>query len=633
MTGARTQFRLAWNTLRVVASTPQLLLYPTVLTALALTTPVVVFALIIFFPPIMPIVLVAYLVGMPFLFAFLMVAYCYELNERFDGRRPPLAAGIGVAAARLRLVAIAALAFGPAGFFVYYASALVRFVPGLERVVAVGIEVVSMFAYPAVACADEDDSIGETFESLREAVEREFGTATIAAVGFRFFGATLVLGGFVTAAALVALWWYAGANALVGSVGLAVLPLLALAVLGGSVTTAIFVTFTASGVVKTALYRYATDDELPATLGVGISGLVRGHDQDGTAEPDPAGRLSWLQLGVRQARAGLSSASLWILAVFAAGITGIAAFLASRLYASALETGLEAVEATEVSLDEVATADELEALELVLGTDPTLTDVSATLEALQASGDVLAVTVLSTLILALGPVVGLAVTVPSILRRRSDGSFDRLLEAGYRPHDVVLGAFLGRLAAASIVVVLPALAIALAVWHQQAPVGLSYVAASLFAVACVGIFVAFGVLVGSVARGWKSAVVGSVGVWLVPFALAGNPLGTTSADRETILEAALAAPWDGLPTIVTRLNLYNVIADGMHMVTISSVLEPVPRISRVALGEVVTGDAPPQAAAADLPLTLHQFAVYPIVALWIVVPLLAAVVWFDPNLE
>lgn len=633
MTGARTQFRLAWNALRVVTSTPQLLLYPVVLTALASTTPIAVFALIVLFPPITPVVFFGYLAATPFLFAFLMVGYCYEVNERFDGRRPPLAAGIGVAASRLKLVAIAALAFGPGGFLVYYASALVRFVPGLERVVAVGIEVVSMFAYPAVALSDADDSLAETFESLRDALEREFGTATIAAVGFRLFGATLVLGGFLAAVALFGLWWYAGANALVGSVGLTLLPLLALAILGGSVTTAIFVTFTASGVVKTALYRYATDGELPSALGIGIGGLVQGQGQDGTAEPGPAGRLSWLQLGLRQAREGLSSASLWLLAVLTAAVTGIGAFLASRLYASALEMGHEAVEATEVPLEEVATPTELEALELVLGEDPTLADVAATLEALQASGDVLAVTVLSTSILALGPVVGLALTVPSILGRRSDGSFERLLEVGYRPHDVVVGAFLGRLAAASIVVVLPALAIAAAVWHQQAPVGLPYVAATLFAVACVGIFVAFGVLVGSVARGWKSAVAGSVGVWLVPFVLAGNPLGTTSADRETILEAALAPPWDGLPTILTRVNLYNVIADGMHMVTISSVLEPVPRISRVALGPVVTGDVPPQAAAADLPLTLHQFAVYPIVALWIVVPLLAAIVWFDPTLD
>ncbi|WP_049926423.1 ABC transporter permease [Halopiger goleimassiliensis] len=621
------QYRLARRSLGIVASSPQVLLNPILFLIVGFTYPIVAYSVLGMGAFGWLFTFLTTVAVASFAWSFFMVGYIYELNELFDGREPSLGEGLGVAADRARMVGIAALVFGPGRYLLQ--SSVARIIPGADRFVGVGFDTASVFAFPIAALSPADQSLEDALSELSEAVRSKFGTAAFATVGIRAFAATLTLAGFVTAFGLLAAWIYQGVDIAVGPLGPFTLPILALF---GCVTVAAVTVVIVSGIVRTALYRYAVDDELPPELGVDADDLV--YDSSQIIDPAEAGRLAWVRLGAHQARRAAASLSLWVLAVSMAVLAALVTRFVVPFYESLLGDGIDAAREIQgqASLQEVAEVDELEALELVFGVDPSWGDVIGALEALQSSGDVFGVGLLSALVLSLGPMLGLLVTVPAILRGRRNGSYERLVEAGYSAREVVLGVFLGRLAAASVVIVVPALAIAGVVWNRQASVGLPYVVATLFAIACIGIFVALGVLVGSVAKGWISAAVGSLGVWLLPFVLSGNPLGIVGIpNRETVIEAVITPPWDFLPAVLTRFNLYNVITDGMHFATLSSVVDSLPRLSRVSLETVLTSDLPPQEAAAELPFYLHQYLAYPAVLLWIVVPLVAAVVWFDPE--
>lgn len=618
------QLRLARNAVGIVAGAPQLLLYPIAFLIVTFGASIPVFVANVVHPLAWLVAFVLYLTVIPIMGAFFIVAYCYELNELFEGQEPGVGSGVGVAFGRLRLVALASLVFGTGGFFLRYLGVLSRFLAGPGTLGSVGVETVSTFVYPVVALADEDQTAREAFEELKTAVEREFRTAAFAAVGIRALVSIIFLSGFAAAVAVLAVWSARGLVPGPGVIGLA------LVLFTGATLTAVIVGFLVSGLVKTALYRYAIDGELPPELGVGVEELIL--ERSSLDDLDGSGPLAWLSLGRQQATEALGSVSVWALSLSTAIFVGIVAVLFSTVYTEILEGAISTVENTDASLEEVAQEDELEALELVFGPDPTREDILTVLESIQGSGDVLGVVVLSGVILSLGPLIGLLVTVPSIVRRRRDGSYERLLEAGFRPRDVVVGTFIGRLTAASLVVVLPAISVAAVVWRQQAAVGVPYIGATVFAVGCVGIFVALGTFVGTAARGLKTAIAGSLGVWVLPYAFSGNPVGVTgNPGRDGILEAVLAPPWDFLPAILTRFNLYNVITDGMHLATLSSVVDSLPRISRVSLSPALTHEAPPQEAVAELPIYLHQFVVYPVLIVWIALPLCAAVVWFKPT--
>ncbi|WP_049922840.1 ABC transporter permease subunit [Halopiger djelfimassiliensis] len=626
------QYRLARNCTRAVLSAPQVLLYPVLATVLSFGYPILLFGYPMvggYNSTVMTAGFLLYLVIVPLIISFSMVAYCYELNELFEGRQPSPGDGARVAANRLRLVGVAALVFGTGGAALQYLGLFGRIGSRLGSSAQLGLEVVHMFAFPVVALSPADGTVRDAFEDVVDAMQSEFGAATVSAVGIRLLNGLIVSSGFLAAIGLLVAWFYRGVDIAVGPLGPFTLPIL---FVFGSAITASVVGLAVSGVVKTALYRYASDGELPAELGVGIDDLVDTAPSDGIRPPE-SGAFAWLSLGRQQAGRAIKSLPLWGLAITTALVSGIAAFFISTLYTRVLEGALGTVRESDANVEQVANAEEFEALELVLGADPTRYDVQTMLESLLGSGDLLGVVVLSTLILTLGPVLGLVVTVPAIIKRRRDGYYSELLDAGYGPRDVVLGTFLGRLTAASVVVVLPSLVIAAAVWNRQAAVGVPYVVATLFAIACIGIFVAFGVLVGTAARGWKSAIGGSLGVLLIPYVFSGNPAGVTSVpDRDSALEAVLAPPWDFLPAVLTRFNLHNVITDGMHFFALSSVVESFPRISRTALNPILSHEAPPQEAVAELPFYLQQWFVYPVVAIWIAIPLVAAIVAFDPEL-
>jgi len=267
----RVQGPVALRALRTVLSRPSVLLYPFLATVLAVLSPLVIaVGLGLVDIRLVPLTVPIYVVGLAPLFGLLMVAYCYELDELFAGRTPALGAGLSRGVERCTVLVVASL-FTSLGTLLA-GSGSDDSVPfgglvGLSS--ATSLRALNVFVYPAVA--HSDGSLGETADEVLSAAEQRWGTAAVTAVGTRAIGVGIFWGSMAASIGLALL-------AALGVVAVEVPPLggytipVALPVVG--LCTAFAATAAIRGVVKTALYRYAVDGELPAALGEDADALL-----------------------------------------------------------------------------------------------------------------------------------------------------------------------------------------------------------------------------------------------------------------------------------------------------------------------------------------------------------------------
>lgn len=272
MTGLRRQVSIATDALGAVLGAPQVLLYPLLTLVLGVGVPLALIggtaALV---PSLATVGVIATFVAFPVIFAFLMVGYCYEINELFEGRRPGVLEGLRVALGRARMVAVAGLVVGTGQFAAGAAGSVIPFGRIVGTASRWGLQVAGTFAFPVVATTE--GSLRDGFDEVRDAVKAEWGKSLVATAGTRAVGLAIAGTGFLAGVALAV-------GSLLGAVSVSVPPLgpftlpIALPLLG--VFVAILVQFTIDGILKTALYRYARDGELPPAISVDADALVDG---------------------------------------------------------------------------------------------------------------------------------------------------------------------------------------------------------------------------------------------------------------------------------------------------------------------------------------------------------------------
>lgn len=277
LSGVGKQFSVGMDALRALLSAPQLFLYPLLAVVLGLGMPVVlVGGALAIDPGLAQAGVVAYVLLFPLVFAALMVGYCYELNEVFEGRSPGVGAGLGRAAGRIKMVVIGGLVVGVGGTATHALGESIPFGNALGLASRWGLQVAGVFAFPAIAVSD--GSLRETFDDVKSAVEDQWGKSLVATIGTRAVGMAIFWTGTLAGIALAAL-------AFVGSLAVELPPLgaftLPVLLPVAAVVTAITVQFTIDGVVKTALYRYAIDGELPPAFGNDADALVEDSGRTG----------------------------------------------------------------------------------------------------------------------------------------------------------------------------------------------------------------------------------------------------------------------------------------------------------------------------------------------------------------
>lgn len=274
LASVRRQFRIGFDAVRALLSAPQMLVYPLLAAVLGIGVPFgLAIGTFLVAPRFAQYSAVLSMVIFPVVFAFLMVAYCYEINEAFEGRSPSVGDGLRVAVGRAKLVVVAGLVVGTGGFLVRSLgdSLPVGSIAGLAS--AWALRVAGVFAFPVVATTDGD--LEDAFDEVVAAVEDEWGKSLIATAGTQLLGMLIAWTGIVAAVALTAAAFTGRLAVDAGPLGPFTLPL----VVGVSgILGAVIVQFTIDGVLKTALYRYAMDGELPTALSTDADALVEGDD-------------------------------------------------------------------------------------------------------------------------------------------------------------------------------------------------------------------------------------------------------------------------------------------------------------------------------------------------------------------
>ncbi|WP_436924796.1 hypothetical protein [Halosimplex amylolyticum] len=280
----RTQGPVALRAARVVLSAPQVLAYPVVAALIGLVMPFVLGGTL-FLIDIRLVWLAApgYIVGFGAVYAALMVAYCYELDALFSGRSPAPGSGLRRAFGRARIVLLGGVAISVVGMLAESGFDSVPFGEWIGATSRWGIRVASVFAFPAIATTD--GSLRETVAEIQTTAERQWGSALVATVGTSAIGVVVFWSTMISSIALAiaaALGVFAVEIPPLGGYTLSVvLPVVGLVV-------ALSVQFTVDGVVKTALYRYATDGELPPAIDGDADALLAGSsDQTSEAARDP----------------------------------------------------------------------------------------------------------------------------------------------------------------------------------------------------------------------------------------------------------------------------------------------------------------------------------------------------------
>lgn len=227
----------------------------------------------------------------PLVYGVLGTAYCYELNERFSGRRVLPLTGLYVAVRRLhRVIAVVGI--------IVIGTMASQYVRALGNVLGnvigdtsqFGVQIASVFAIPVVATTD--GSLREGFDRFREAMEAQWGAVVVTATGTQAL--SNALGGlFFFAAAVVtvvhAVAWFDPAHELAATVaqyavaveplGLATLPILLAA---GMFAVPGLLLFGVGFPIKVLLYRYALDGELPAGVAVDVDAIAQVEDPEET---------------------------------------------------------------------------------------------------------------------------------------------------------------------------------------------------------------------------------------------------------------------------------------------------------------------------------------------------------------
>ena len=332
-----------------------------------------------------------------------------------------------------------------------------------------------------------------------------------------------------------------------------------------------------------------------------------------------------------------TSIYLWVIGVLTALVAGLVAFMIGPVYVHGIQTAQSLAADVEAPLEEVLEPEHLEPLELVLGPEPSVEEVTAVLETLSATGDLYGTVILSAYVFGFGPILGLLVTVPAIVRRRRSDRFTTLRAAGHGPGGIVFGTFLGRSVGAMAMMAVVATVVGAVVHVTVAPVGFTYLLVAALAALSVTLFAAIGTAI-AVAAGRKlTAWLGAIGFLLVYWVLTGyQPMRSASATAgspDGVLEVVVSPPGAFLPGVLQRLHPYNLLLDLTGFVGLSGTIEAFPRLSYAGLAWVLSQDDAPLAAVETLPVTLGLSFTAVVFVLWLAVPLAIAIVLFDPELE
>lgn len=272
------QASVASELLRAVASAPWLLAYPILAAAVAVGFPLAALAIPVFAAPDPLLIAVAWaapFVAVPVAFSLLMVAYCHELDCAFDGGRPPPGSGLVVAASRRRRAAVAGLIVGTGGMSAHYLGELLPFAERIGVATTWGMRVAGVFAFPAIATTR--GSLRETVGVVLSAVESEWGTALVTTASTQALGTAIAWAGLGSGVVFLFGGLFRVLPA-VGPLGPFTLPL-ALGV--GGILLAVAVQFAVGGMLRTVLYRYARDGEVPPALSSDVDAFV---ETDGSVE-------------------------------------------------------------------------------------------------------------------------------------------------------------------------------------------------------------------------------------------------------------------------------------------------------------------------------------------------------------
>lgn len=216
-------------------------------------------------------------------FSFLMVAYCYELNEVFEGRSPAFGDGFGVATERFRLVVLAGLIVGVGGFAARLGGNSVPFGDLIGVGSKWGLRIAGVFAFPVVATTRT--SAADAFQEVLDAAEQEWGKSIVAAASTRVIGLAIFWICLFGAVALAVLAFFGRFAVEFGPLGTFTLPVI---VAVGGLILATSVQFTLEGILRTALFRYASDGRLPAVFSSNPDALVDKSDAHAqTSNPTP----------------------------------------------------------------------------------------------------------------------------------------------------------------------------------------------------------------------------------------------------------------------------------------------------------------------------------------------------------
>lgn len=232
----------------------------------------------------------------PLVYGVLGTAYCYELNERFSGRRVIPFTGLYVALRRIhRVVAVV-------GVMVIGMLAS-QYARGLGSVIGsvigdtsqFGLQIASVFAIPVVATTD--GSLREGFDHFREAMSEQWGAVLVTATGTQALsnalGSVLFFATAVAAVVNGLAWADLGVEQLstvtqfavfVDPLGPATVPL---ALFAAMFAVPSLLLFGVGFPIKVLLYRYAIDGELPDGVAVDIEELAT------TSDPEEAGSSSF----------------------------------------------------------------------------------------------------------------------------------------------------------------------------------------------------------------------------------------------------------------------------------------------------------------------------------------------------
>lgn len=230
----------------------------------------------------------------PLCYGVLGTAYCYELDERFSGRRVVPLTGLYVALRRIhRVVAVVGV--------MVIATMASQHVRGLGTVIGnvigdtsqFGVQIASVFAIPVVATTD--GSLREGFDRFREAMAEQWGAVVVTATGTRALSSLLgsvLFFATVAVAAVNAIAWFdppmeqlsvvTQFAVIVDPLGPATVPL---ALFASLFVVPAFLLFGVGFPIKVLLYRYAIDGELPDGVAVDVDEIAATEDASERARP------------------------------------------------------------------------------------------------------------------------------------------------------------------------------------------------------------------------------------------------------------------------------------------------------------------------------------------------------------